>query len=729
MLLRVGGQNCHHVFTTRLPQIALSLADTIGPLRIEELSLADSITLLSHYVDERTLSAFGISLESLAKASGGLPLTLMLMGCLLLQAMHSGMIQRFRGLLLALQDPAQRMMLSIPIGPNDAGSNFAGQLSVYTQITGTEQVLSDEARRALAALGVFLPKPHSFPSDAALSVGNCIIDTIDELVAYGLLEALPGDRFTLHQSISEYARLRLSDNDALLRMVRWYTQFAEDNENNYIALDAEWDNMQYAFGMAEERRYSAELLRASHVIPSFLLSRNMSQRAFDLLSTTLSESRVDGSPSRIARHLVLLARTAFHAKAFHEASTAILEAVQMIEANPEATQQLPTAYEIAAMVADGLGETDEALQWYARAMEAAQATQQISLIPRMLVNMERLDIDTSIHSHIAASAMEPPPRLKRVLGSTWTWLRIQPKIIASPGLRAWVKGVRLAFKGDTQGAIVALRRGIDDARGAKDPAALITVLGFYSLLCIGVGDYVNAELCAIEGLSIKSAAIFPRSVGFLYSSFAQAYLYRGHIGKAHAILNEGLSYAVANNHPEAETWLKAVASIVWLAQGDANTAYKVAFDGIAQSQRTGVIDMQAYSTALCGLALAHLREFEKAWPYFKESVTDVAVVPNIWGTAFGWISYGEGQLMAGNVTAARNNLKRGYELSTKISSNPYASLALFELAKVAFVEKDHKAALDYANQSHNGFTRIDDVRATEVSRWVRDQLGAVASSE
>ncbi len=729
ILLRVGGPNCHHLYTTRLLQIALSLADANGPLRIEELSLGDSITLLSQFVDERTLSAFDISLESLAKASGGLPLALMLTGCLLSQAMHSGMMQRFRKLLLALQDPTQRMMLSIPVGPNDAGNNSAGQLSVYTQIAGTEQVLSDEARRALADLGVFLPKPHSFPSDAALSVGNCTIDAIDELVGFGLLETLPGDRFTLHQSISEYARMRLSDDAAWHRMVRWYAEYAEINENNYIALDAEWDNMQYAFGVAQERHFGTELLRAAHAIPSFLLSRNMSERAYDLLSMTLSESREDGSPARMARHLVLLARTALHAKAYQEASTAIHEALHLIDTNSEATQQLPTAYEIAAMVANALGKTEEALEWYARAMEAAQATQQISLIPRMLVNMERLDIDTSINSQIAASAMKPPPALQKVLGKAKTLLRIQPKILASPGLRAWIKGVRLAFKGDTQGANVALQRGIEDARGAKDPAALITVLGFYSLLCIGIGDYISAERCAIEGLSLKSAALFPRSVGFLYSSYAQANLYHGDIAKAHTILNEGLAYAIANNHPESESWLKAVAGIVWLAQGDANTAYQVAFDGIAQSQRIGVIDMQSYSTALCGLALAHLHEYEKAWPYLKESVTDVAAMPNVWGTAFGWISYGEGQLMAGNITAARDNLRRGYELSTNINSIPYAARALSGLAKVALVEKDRSAALDYANQSYNGFTRIGDVRAQEVSQWVRDQLGAVAGSE
>ncbi len=194
-------------------------------------------------------------------------------------------------------------------------------------------------------------------------------------------------------------------------------------------------------------------------------------------------------------------------------------------------------------------------------------------------------------------------------------------------------------------------------------------------------------------------------------------------------MNEGLAYAIANNHPESESWLKAVAGIVWLAQGDANTAYQVAFDGIAQSQRIGVIDMQSYSTALCGLALAHLREYDKAWPYLKESVTDVAAMPNVWGTAFGWISYGEGQLMAGNIAAARDNLRRGYELSTNISSIPYAARALSGLAKVALVEKDRSAALDYANQSYNGFTRIGDVRAQEVSQWVRDQLGAVAGSE
>src|SRR5207247_7417492 len=116
--------------TTRLVDVAVALADEIGPCRVEELTLDESITLLSHYVDERSLAGFGISLESLAIASGGLPLALMLTGRLLSQAMHSGMERRFRSLLQALQNPSERLKLSVPVGPNDVASGTGGQLSV-----------------------------------------------------------------------------------------------------------------------------------------------------------------------------------------------------------------------------------------------------------------------------------------------------------------------------------------------------------------------------------------------------------------------------------------------------------------------------------------------------------------------------------------------------------------------------------------------------------------------
>lgn len=729
LLLRVGGINCHHVITTRLLDVAVALADENGPFRVEELTLDQSITLLSSYVDEDSLLGFGISLESLAKASGGLPLALLLTGRLLSQAMHSGMERRFQSLLQALQDPSERLRLSLPVSPNDGVASTSGQLSVFAQIAATEQVLSEEATRALTDLGVFLPKPHSFSAEAAQTVCDCSIEAIDELVAFGLLETKPGDRFMLHQSISEFARLRLSDQTAWRRMAKWYANYSEANEANYIALDAEWDNMQYAMNVAQDKGFMPEVLRASHALAPFLLSRNMSERAYSLLSESLPLCRQSEGLAVLAQHMVLLARTALHAKELDKAAQTVQEAVSICSQNKEAEHLLPIACEIAAMVASTMGNAEEALQRYGQALESAQETRQVYLIPRMLVNMERLEIGDSNRQQVSAATVFQPPVWQKAFSKVQTWLRIQPKLLSSSALRLWVKGVRLAVTGETAGGIAALRQAADEARATGDREALITALGFCSLLYVGTGDYVSADRCAIEGLPLKEFAIFPRSVGFLYSMYALAQLYRGVVDKANALIHEGLSYAKAIGSIESESWLKGMGSVIWLAEGDANTAYQIAFEGVALSQRSGVIDVLPYSTAMCGLALAHLHNYDKAWQYFKESVTDVSAFNDVWATTFSWICYGEGLLLGGNTNAARENLQQGLDLAERIGATPHAARAQMGLAKAALAAGDHDAAQQYANQSYQNFVRVGDIRAREVSWWVKDQLGSITSDK
>ena len=737
MLLRVGGIHSHHLITTRLLDVAVMLSDIDGPARVEELSLDESITLLSRFVSEKALAGFGISLESLAAATGGLPLSLMLTGKLLAQAMHSGMSRRFRALLLALQDPSERLKLSVPVGPNDLGGGIGGQLSVYAQIAATEQVLSKEARRALPALGAFLPKPRTFSAEAATAVSDCAIEAMDELIAFGLLEVRPGDRFALHQSISEYARARLeggdggSDEMVWLRLSRWYADFAETNEANYIALDIEWDNLQHALATAQQKGHVPELLRALHAIAPFLQARNMSQRAYSLLSDTLPVCRQAGTPSVLAKHLILLARAALHSKALDPAAQAIREGLQLCAELRETSPLLPTACEIAALIAVAQGAPDEAMQWYGRALEAAQRSGQIALMPRMLVNMERLelqgpDLAKQLSPGTAQVPIPQPPIWQRAISKAHTWLRLQPKLLTSGAIRLWLKGVRLCVTGDTQGGVATLRQAAEAARGEGDPATLVTALGFYSNICVGTGDYTAAERCAAEGLPLKASAIFPRSVAFLFSAYALACLYRDAAAQATALLSEGLTWAKANGYMECESWLNGMASVVWLEQGDAYLAYQHAFDSIAQGQRSGVIDMMSYPTAMCGLALAHLRDYDKAWLYLKESVSDVSAFSDLWGKTFGWMCYGEGLFLAGNIGASGESFTQGLELAQQLGARLHTARAQFGLAKVSLAQGDPGAAFRYADLSQRTFNQMGDVRAKTVNWWIQEQLGDVA---
>jgi tetratricopeptide (TPR) repeat protein len=728
LLLSVGGIHCHHIITTRLLDVAVTLSGIDAPIRVEELAPDESIALLSQYVSDNEMASHGLSLESLASASGGLPLQLMLTGKLLAQALHSQMSRRFQTLLRALQDPEERVKLSVPVGPNDGVRGAGGRLSVFGQIAATEQVLTVEAQRALATLGIFLPRPRTFSMEAATAISDCSIEALDELVAFGLLEPRTDERFALHQSISEYARVRMADDGTWLRMSRWYAGYAETNESNYIALDIEWDNLQHALSIAQQRGHVPELLRTAHALTSFYQSRNMSDRAFRLLSETLGLCRQTVAPARLAKHLVLLARAALHAQVTEQAADAIREALQLCTRQHDTAYLLPMAYEIAAMVDEARGNVADAVQWYDRALDAAQSAQQIYLMPRMLVNLERLDAEDAGQRQDALMTPQRPAWL-RFLDKVQNMVRIQPKLVTSSALRLWLKGVRLSATGETTASIAALREAADEGRWAADPAALVTALGYYSVMCIVTGDYATAERCAAEGLPLKDSVIFPRSIGFLYSAYALSQLYRGDGAKAIALMQEGLNHAKAHDQVENLSWLNGMASIVWLYQGDAQRAYEVAFEGIAHCHRSGLIDTLSYPTAVCGLALAHLGKFDKAWQYLKESVTDVSAFSDIWAKTFAWLCYGEGHLLAGNIDSARDCFNRSLGLGNKIGAYPHIASAQFGLAKVLLAQGDAGSARDAASQAYLTFRRLGDGRAKDVAWWLREQLHQIASDE
>ena len=74
----------------------------------------------------------------------------------------------------------------------------------------TDQWLPEPARKALYALSIFPPKPHTFTEEAALAVTASTTNELDILCDVGLLEC-NGEYYTMHQVISDYAHIHLDE--------------------------------------------------------------------------------------------------------------------------------------------------------------------------------------------------------------------------------------------------------------------------------------------------------------------------------------------------------------------------------------------------------------------------------------------------------------------------------------------------------------------------------------
>src|SRR5262249_27676901 len=144
-----------------------------------------------------------------------------------------------------------------------------------TVISVTDQQLDEKSSYTLHALSVFPPKPNSFSEEAALAIAGCTVETLDLLTDTGLLESSGSDRYTLHQTIADYARLQLKEYSARERLVAYVTTFVEQHRKDYEILEGESNNILAALDAAVELARYAELISAACAFAPFLLSRGL----------------------------------------------------------------------------------------------------------------------------------------------------------------------------------------------------------------------------------------------------------------------------------------------------------------------------------------------------------------------------------------------------------------------------------------------------------------------
>lgn len=311
-LFRLGGPDCIHVLTTRQPRIAVEFAGAHA-LKVSELSEAYAFELLRRLAP-RVVEQEPDAAWQIVRMSGGLPLALVLIGNYLRIHAATGRTRRIRAALEELRSAEKRFQLTAtqsvldqeahPSLPNSA------PLSLHAVIGISDETLSSPAQAALRALALFPPKPNSFSEEAALAVSATPdieeteqLDALDELSDHGLLETTGQERYALHQTISDYARLGVAKAIHQVQIVNYYTHFVTENAANHAALDHDLENIEAALQAAkslgrDELRWA--LLDA--VFP-FLEIRAHYELALDHLHELAERDLPVADQARIQRHI------------------------------------------------------------------------------------------------------------------------------------------------------------------------------------------------------------------------------------------------------------------------------------------------------------------------------------------------------------------------------------------------------------------------------------------
>jgi transcriptional regulator with XRE-family HTH domain len=280
LAFKVGGPNCAYVLTTRIPSVALDFANN-GAMLVRELNEDDGLRLLARFVPDIVANEL-CAARALVQSVGGLPLALTLMGKYLKSQAYSGQPRRQRAALERLSHPEERLRLKITQAPLEQHTSLPAEipLSLDAVIGISAWQLDEAAQRALLLLSVFPAKPCSFSEEAALAVSAASEQTLDVLVDAGFLESIGSGRYTLHPTITDFARARLHDTTTAAEcMVDYFIRFVEMHRTDFTALAQETGNVLAALQIAFEGGMQTLLVRGVAAFSPFLRAQGWDELA------------------------------------------------------------------------------------------------------------------------------------------------------------------------------------------------------------------------------------------------------------------------------------------------------------------------------------------------------------------------------------------------------------------------------------------------------------------
>ena len=571
LTLKVGGSNCSHLVTTRFPGIATAVA-TGGAASIQELSEDDSMSLLRILAPEVVVREEQKAHE-LVQAVGGLPLALTLIGNYLRVQAYGGQARRIDAALKRLNNAEERLQISEPRGPVERHSSLPrdSSLTLQSVFAVTDQQLDEHARAALYALSVFPPKPNSFSEEAALAVANCTAAALDTLFDAGLLESSVSGRYTLHQTIADYAQLHLNGNTAYERLISYFTNFVAEHKKDYELLEQESNIILAALEKAYELGKWTALVRCTCAYAPFLLLRGMYDVAEQHLQRAYDTAMVLVDSHGITTSLMYLGQIAMKQGNYTVAENHFQEGLAL-------ARRIEDKERISALLNDFGWMTWKQGNHFL----AETYLQEGLMLARQVEDKERISA------------------LLKVLGS----------VVGSRGGYIQEK--------------VYLQEGLAIARQIGDREQICSILINLGVTAGEQGDYIQAEGYFQEGLTIARKIRDPELISALLSNLGEVAVAQENYVQAEIYSQEGLEQARKIGHRE---WISVLLNNLGLAtrkQGNYAQAEVYLQESLALSQEIGVPQMTANILFECGNLFLDKRDPEAAELSFREMLTIIS---------------------------------------------------------------------------------------------------------
>jgi tetratricopeptide (TPR) repeat protein len=541
LALKVGGPNCAYLVTTRFPNIALQFTHEAGEVTVlNELSTEDGLALLARLAPE-VVKSEPEGARALVRAVGGLPLALTLVGKYLRAQEHGGQPRRIRAALERLRTAEERLRLTEPLSPLERPPSLAPEapLSLQTVIAVGDQHLHEQERLALRALSVFPAKPNSFSEEVALGVSAAPVETLDALIDAGLLEYSSPGRYTLHQTISDYARMHLSDSSVYRRMIDYYAAFVEQHEKDFDLLDPEANNIFAALDAAYSSGYQHSFVRCTNAFFHFLFTRGLhSEEAGSYIERALSFAWKLNDAALLTATLLARGKMVYKQGNYAQAEAYLLEARTLSERTGNA-KLLSETLMMLGNLSRFRYSYERALAYFNESLALARQLRDNELISNVLASMGSTFSDRGRYIE-AETYNQEGLALARAIGNRD---RIAQLLINLSSI-----AIR---RGDFERAERYGLEGLELAKQVGFLDAICVVLSNLGGMALDLQEYAKAEKYLKEALEVARRVEDTKVVSADLGSLATLAARQGRYDEAATYLQEALSLA----RQVGDTWL------------------------------------------------------------------------------------------------------------------------------------------------------------------------------
>jgi len=684
LAFKLGGPNCAHLVTTRLPAVAIDFAGN-RIIKVDELDGRASAQLLQQFVP--TLK--DADMQDLLLASGGLPLALALMGRYLRKANFADQPSRLARAVTTLSDPESRLNLAQPeaLLAQRPGWQASMPVSLFNVIGHSEALLTEDARQALHALALLEPKPNSVDEAVALAISNTPIQAMDLLVDAGLLEGAGQGRYTLHQTVCDYARLGLPAemaHEIAARIARTYADFVEQHRTHYATLQREQTNMLRALDLAHTHGLDNELIRLTVGFYNFLSTRSLYALAEQHHLRALEASHThDG----LLLPQILL-NLGWIARRLGQGSIALQrfeEGLAQAESTHDYESQSALLLGLATIEND-LGHHHQARAYGERGLAIADKLSNRELITMLLIELALI---SSHLNHVEAEGfLLESVRMARETGDQ----RLMSLAFAGLGITAFWQG--FCDDGERylrEGTLLSQQIGYIEMHGL--------MLALQAWVDANRGNYPRALDLATQSLEITRDVEFVEAVFAAHLAIGTAAVHRGDYVLAETHLQEGLRLARQVDQRESIGWLLGMLARLELQRNDLERAERYALEGLEIAQSAQHSETISPLLAVLGQLAARESQHDEARGKFDEALQLARTTQFPWLVCYTQNARGEWLLFLEELDAAHIAFDEARVIAEQLGAKEMLATALQGLGRVAQVQGEDGQALMMRSQS------------------------------